>query len=91
MAVLESLAYGVPIVCSDVGGLPEVVEMSINGFLLPAGDVSGMAGQSLRLLSDPALHEKFSQSGKKRVLENFGPKIIVAQVESCYKSVLQVS
>ena len=54
LVALEAMASGVPVVASDVGGLPEVVEHGVTGFLAPVGDVEAMAGFCLELLKDCA-------------------------------------
>ena len=43
LAALEAMVHKVPVVCSDAGGLSEVVENSVSGFLCPVGDINGMA------------------------------------------------
>jgi glycosyltransferase involved in cell wall biosynthesis len=52
-AVVEALAAGTPVVATDVGGVGEVVEDGVNGFLAPAGDVAALAEGIRRLLADP--------------------------------------
>src|SRR5207302_9836721 len=52
LAALEALSCGVPVVASRAGGLPEVVREGVDGFLLPVGDVAGMATAVGRILSD---------------------------------------
>ena len=52
LAALEAMACGVPVIGTAAGGLPEVVEDGVEGFLRPVGDVEGMAAAALRLLED---------------------------------------
>ena len=52
-AVVESLAVGTPVVSTDVGGVAEVVEDGVNGFLVSPGDADALAGAIRRLLADP--------------------------------------
>ena len=48
LSALEAMACGVPVVGSDAGGLPEVVKHAETGFLLPVGDIEGMAARTHR-------------------------------------------
>ena len=53
LAALEAMACDVPVVASNVGGLPEVIEHGVTGFLHPLDDLDGMAESGIALLSDP--------------------------------------
>lgn len=60
MSVLEAFAAGVPVVCTPVGGLPEVVIDEGNGLLIPPGDVGSLADALLRLLEDETLRARLA-------------------------------
>ena len=66
LAALEAMACGVPVVASDVGGLPEVIGDDEAGFLRPVGDVEGMAACARRLLDDPALRRRMAAAARRR-------------------------
>jgi glycogen synthase len=63
-AVLEAMQAGVPVVASDVGGLPEAVGTA--GLLVPPGDVGALAGALDRLLADRALRSRLGATGRRR-------------------------
>ena len=88
LVALEAMASGVPVVASDVGGLPEVVEHGVSGFLAPMGDVTKMAEYAIQILSDCDLHRAFSTAACKRAMEHFDYHDIVPQYEAVYKRVL---
>src|SRR5918996_512424 len=71
LAALEAMACEVPVVASRVGGLPEVVEDGVCGYLREPDDVEGMANGAIALLTDPALHKRFAQAGLSRVRRPF--------------------
>jgi len=88
LAALEALSCEVPVVSTRVGGLPEVVIDGENGYLLPVGDVDGMAAAALRLLQNPELHRQFAASGRRSSVERFSQERVVAQYRALYERVL---
>lgn len=88
LAALEALSCEVPVIATDVGGLPEVVSHGECGFLLPVGDVEGMAAAALDLLSDDEKRRAFGQAGRRRALEKFSQDDIVARYRAVYESVV---
>ena len=89
LAALEAMACGVPVVASRVGGLPEVVEDGVCGFLRDPDDVEGMARAAVALFSDPVLHKRFAQAGLDRVRHQFCAGRVVPQYEAYYQEVIQ--
>jgi glycosyltransferase involved in cell wall biosynthesis len=63
LSVLEAFAAGVPVVCTPVGGLPEVVVEGGNGLLVPPGDVKSLGNAILRLLQDESLRARLAAGG----------------------------
>ena len=89
LAALEAMACQVPVVASRVGGLPEVVEDGVSGFLCEPDDVDGMSRAAIALLSDPALHKRFAQAGLDRVRRHFCSGCVVPQYEAYYQEVIR--
>jgi N-acetyl-alpha-D-glucosaminyl L-malate synthase BshA len=87
LAALEAMACGVPVVASRVGGLPEVVEDGVSGFLRAPEDIQGMADASILLLTDSELHRRFSKAGLDRVRRHFCSKLVVPQYEAYYQQI----
>jgi glycosyltransferase involved in cell wall biosynthesis len=65
--LLEVAALGTPIVCTDLGGNPEVVEDSVNGLLVPNGDTSALRSAIAKLLSDKGLQRELAEAGIARM------------------------
>jgi L-malate glycosyltransferase len=85
LSALEALASGVPVVASNVGGLPEVVRDGETGALVPLGDVEAMAAEAVRILRDDARWHAMSQLAAADARERFGMDQIVAQYEAFYQ------
>ncbi|MFW5682887.1 MAG: glycosyltransferase [Phycisphaeraceae bacterium] len=71
VTLLEAMATGVPIVATDVGGNPEVVEHGETGLLSPRGDAPAMARNLETLLGDAELRHRMSEAGRRRLHETF--------------------
>jgi glycosyltransferase involved in cell wall biosynthesis len=71
LSILEAMAAGLPVVASDVGGVPELVVDGETGFLVPPGDPHALAAAIERLLDDPDLRRRLGAAGRLRVSEHF--------------------
>jgi glycosyltransferase involved in cell wall biosynthesis len=67
-SVLESLACGIPVITTDVGGIPYIVQDGKTALMVEVGDAEGMAAQVNRLLQDSSLFEALVENGKKEVM-----------------------
>ena len=88
LAALEAMVHGVPVICSDVGGLPEVIQNGFSGFLCSLGDVKEMAEKAIYILEDTDRLKLFKiqayESSKK-----FDIQKVVSHYESLYKDAKQ--
>ncbi len=71
LVVLEAMSQGVPVVATDVGGMPEAVIEDETGFLVPAHDVSALATSIARILGDPSVAERMRQAALTRFDQRF--------------------
>lgn len=88
LAALEAMACGAPVVASAVGGLPEVVEDGVSGYLLPVGAVDDMAEVGTRILCDQALHKRLGEAGRRLAIERYSAATVVPRYEACYERVV---
>jgi N-acetyl-alpha-D-glucosaminyl L-malate synthase BshA len=88
MAALEALASEVPVIASNAGGLPEVVDEGVDGFLLRVGDVAAMAERALELLGDDELRRKFGRAGREVAVERFHVNRVVPRYLEFYERIL---
>jgi glycosyltransferase involved in cell wall biosynthesis len=71
LSVLEAMASGTPVVCSRLGGLPEIVADGETGYLVEPGDVAGLRARLEELLADPARAERMGRAARESVLARF--------------------
>jgi L-malate glycosyltransferase len=88
LAALEAMACEVAVVASRVGGLPEVIDDGVTGFLRPPADLDGMADAALRLLDDAALRARMTAAARRIASERFCDSIVVPQYERYYEETL---
>lgn len=70
-AVMEAMAFGLPVVASNVGGIPDLVRHGEDGFLHDAPDVDGMVQSVLTLMADANLRARFGEAGRQRIEDEF--------------------
>ena len=88
LAALEAMACEVPVVASRVGGLPEVIEHGVSGFLHPLDAIDEMAASGIALLTDQSLHRDVAQAACRRVRTEFCVERVVPMYEACYRELL---
>ena len=85
----EAMACGIPVVASEVGGLPEVVRDGVDGILVAPGDAGAMASALDRLRTDASLRMALGANAVKRANEQFSLDRQVTEFVSWYREVLQ--
>lgn len=87
--ILESMAAGVPVVATAVGGNPEAVEHGVTGLLVPPRDSRQLAGAIASLLENPDLARTLGEAARRRVAERFSLDVMVRRTESLYEQLLE--
>jgi len=67
MSLLEAMSWGLAVIATPVGAIPDVVIDGKNGFLVPVSDANALSAAMMRLIEDPALCRKFGAEGRKTV------------------------
>ena len=88
VSLLQAAAAGVPIVATRVGGIPEIVENGINGYLIEAGNIQAITNRVINLLEDPKKSKSFGSCGRKKVESQFSIDTMVKRYLSVYRKVL---
>jgi len=88
VAILEASACEIPVIVSNVGGLPEVVENNETGFVIPHSNVDLLVAK-IELLFDENLRTKFGKAGRERVIKHFNWNDNLEQMVNNYKEILK--
>ena len=90
MALLEAMAASRAVVASRVGGVPEMMEDEVEGFLVEPMDVNGLTERCLRLIQTPDMARKMGQTAKARVERDFSSENMAHQVAVLYKDLVEL-
>jgi L-malate glycosyltransferase len=88
LVALEAMAAGVPVIATDAGGLPEVIDSGETGYLAPVGDVDAMAEAAIEILSDDARWSDMSRAARISAVERYGVDVIIPHYERYYERIL---
>jgi N-acetyl-alpha-D-glucosaminyl L-malate synthase BshA len=84
LSALEALACGVPVIGAARGGLPEVVDHAVTGYLCEVGDRECMAAHAVKLLTNDEMRAAFGREGRRRAIERYSAAAIVSRYEALY-------
>lgn len=84
MSVLEAMSWGLPVVTTRVGGIPELVTHGRDGLLIDSGDVLALSTSLIDLISSSERRELLGSAAKQRVLDGFSDKAILPKIEELY-------
>jgi glycosyltransferase involved in cell wall biosynthesis len=87
-SVMEAFACARPVVASDVGGIPEMVEDGVNGYLFPVGDVDSLAGRLGAMLDDPARRREMGRRAREKAERLYNREEHYRRIEEIYRRVL---
>ena len=87
-ALLEAMAMKKPVVASDVGGIPEMVESGKTGLLIPPGDPDALAEAVIFLLQHPERASEMGEAAYNKVRQDFSLDTLVARTEEIYEHLI---
>jgi len=87
IANLEAMACGIPIVASNIGGIPDIVKNGENGLLVQPEDTEALAKAIIYLLENEEIRKKMGQDGLKKIID-FSWEIISEQTEKIYNNII---
>jgi len=87
-SILSAMASSLPVIATDVGGIPELVRSEVNGLLVPPADPAALARAMERLASDPAEAEEMGRRGRRLVAEHFTLEHKILETEALCQELL---
>jgi N-acetyl-alpha-D-glucosaminyl L-malate synthase BshA len=91
LAALEAMACEVPVIATNAGGVPEVIENGVDGYLVEPGDVAGAAGYAIEILSRADRGREMGQRARANAERKFSATRIIPYYESLYQRVTTAS
>jgi glycosyltransferase involved in cell wall biosynthesis len=89
VSIIEAMAAGRPVVCTDVGGVSDVVTSGVSGILVPHGDAEALATAIDQLLADPAARERLGQEARRAVYPRYDVSRLVTDISALYSSLVR--
>ena len=87
LTLLEGMSCGLPVVATEVGGIPEIIDDGVNGFLVPLKHPEAIAERILELNADPGLRKRLGDAARETVMERYTIDKIVGQYAEVYEEI----
>jgi len=84
--IMESLSLGTPVAGFKVGGIPELVDEGLNGFLAESGDTAGLAEKAALFFQDKAKREAYRSSARNKAVTTYDTAVIAAKFAAVYQN-----
>ena len=89
VAALEAAFYGLPVIATNVGGIPEIIRHEHNGLLIQPGDQKGLTEAMIRLGNDVDLCRRMGEAGRQIAREQYDERICLDKMEAVYRKVVE--
>jgi len=87
-SIIEAMMAGLPVVATRIGGVSELVEDEVTGFLVPPKDPDALAEALQKLIADPELRRRMGEAGREKALQEFTLDRMLHETERVYREVL---
>ncbi len=90
-ALMEAMAAGLPVICTDIPGSRELIQHDSTGLLVPVGNRAEIARAIRRVMDEPELRKTLGERGRRFVLDHYSRKKMISQYVALYRSLLESS
>lgn len=90
MILVEAMMHGKPIICSNIGGMPEIVEDGVTGLLFGPGNTDDLAEKIRYLWDRPNLCHQMGQAGREKALQEYSPEKYYERLMAIYKKAIKL-
>ena len=87
-ALLEAMSFGLPVITTPVGAIPEVIKDGENGFLIDPGDAKALSDRIITLIEDPGLRETMGKNNIKSINTEFAQEKMIEKIDRIYQESL---
>lgn len=88
MSILESMSMGKPVIGSEIGGIPELIQAGVDGYCYPSGNTEALAEKIQILWDDKNRRQEMGRMGREKIASDFNPEKHYETLHSIYQSVL---
>ncbi|WP_242840765.1 glycosyltransferase family 4 protein [Butyrivibrio proteoclasticus] len=88
MAILDAMAYGLPVISTNVGGIPQLIHQDVSGYIHEPGDAESMGESISRVFEKETFYKELSKNSLKIASEGFGFDVHIGKLEKVYNAIL---
>lgn len=89
LVLLDAMQFGLPIISSKIGAIPEIIEDEKNGFLTEPGDIDKITSDLIKLLTDDGMRKEMGIHSRKRFLENYTIGCFEKELKSVFTKIIK--
>lgn len=88
VSLLEAMSYGVPVISTTVGSIPELIDDTVNGFLINPGDRQALQSLLVLLGKDAGLRVEIGDKGRQTILAQYSRQVVLPELEAVYSDLI---
>jgi glycosyltransferase involved in cell wall biosynthesis len=88
LVIAEAMSFGLPVVASRIGGIPEMVEDGVTGLLFEPGNVTDLSEKLTRLWHDPALCREMGRAGREKAVREYSTGVYYQRLMTLYQTAM---
>lgn len=85
VSILEAMSWGIPVITTTVGGIPDLVEDHVNGYLISPGDLSALQSLLEQLACDPAIRDRIGFAARESIQRQYSKEMVLPKLTALYE------